>query len=441
MRLGSVIRMFLIGFIFLTAIGCQKKREQDSPIRLISFKGNLLMSYTKPTAIVFGAKSDFTAMPVQDEDLLIASEDFLIFASDLPDTVEISSPDLGDSLLYFNGKLTSILIRDSVSLISFFNNLRDDEIKNLRYLQLDTSPDEFHKSQLEKIALVNPHVNLVVLSGADSNTDLEWLLGLFRPRKLIMDLSANSILFSSPEKFDSLETLAIGCDPTVRGNELPEIKSLKNLLIFSGSQLDSTIVTKNKQLEAFSIIDYEGEGWCSPYWQSLKNLRQLTIFTDSLPQYDFATYHPNLQTLAIDDASNISGIAKLKKLKWLTIQDSIGQQGVNQISNSMPSLELLELSSGDTLLRYDSLVKLPNLKYLILAENPEADSTLYALKHLTYLSVNQELFEDSIRIVALKRNLPHTTIVPNDGFCMGSGWLLVVFPLTLLFVFIIRKQQ
>ena len=41
----------------------------------------------------------------------------------------------------------------------------------------------------------------------------------------------------------------------------------------------------------------------------------------------------------------------------------------------------------------------------------------------------------------IKRSLPGTLVGANEGFCLGSGWLLLLVPLVLIFRFFGRRLQ
>jgi hypothetical protein len=131
----------------------------------------------------------------------------------------------------------------------------------------------------------------------------------------------------------------------------------------------------------------------------------------------------------------------LKNLKWLTVAliDGQPQPILDSLSNTCPSLELFALVNDNPKLSYSSLNKLKRLNYLIIKDEIGSDTSLYALKGLKYLSVPDELLQDSSRMNPLKRALPTTLIKPNSGFCLGSGWLLVLLPLVFVWMIILKR--
>lgn len=82
---------------------------------------------------------------------------------------------------------------------------------------------------------------------------------------------------------------------------------------------------------------------------------------------------------------------------------------------------------------------LDDLKVLTVSDTLRDQSTPLQLKNLEYLSLPVASLEDSVFVNQLQKALPNTHIVPNDGFCMGSGWLLLIIPAIFLGVIIRRR--
>jgi hypothetical protein len=68
-------------------------------------------------------------------------------------------------------------------------------------------------------------------------------------------------------------------------------------------------------------------------------------------------------------------------------------------------------------------------------------ASVKSLKNLKFLSLPLELTEDSLTRAELQNALPGTRIVANQGFCLGSGWLLLIIPLILLFSILARRKM
>jgi hypothetical protein len=69
---------------------------------------------------------------------------------------------------------------------------------------------------------------------------------------------------------------------------------------------------------------------------------------------------------------------------------------------------------------------------IIYGDTLYAKAGLNQLQQLKLLSLPSDAFEDSVGIAGLRRSLPNTAIIPNDGACVGSGWLLLLIPFVVL---------
>jgi hypothetical protein len=67
-------------------------------------------------------------------------------------------------------------------------------------------------------------------------------------------------------------------------------------------------------------------------------------------------------------------------------------------------------------------------------------ASIKSLKSLKYLSLPDKMLKDTLLKADLKRSLPGTIIVANHGFCLGTGWLLLIIPLLLVFRILSRKK-
>jgi len=68
-------------------------------------------------------------------------------------------------------------------------------------------------------------------------------------------------------------------------------------------------------------------------------------------------------------------------------------------------------------------------------------ATVRGLKNLKFLSLPENLLNDSLKTAVWKAALPGTTIVANEGFCLGSGWLLLLIPLVIVFAVATRLSR
>lgn len=115
---------------------------------------------------------------------------------------------------------------------------------------------------------------------------------------------------------------------------------------------------------------------------------------------------------------------------------------LKELTEKHPRLELVELIGCTELENLEPLQHLTDLRGLVLQLELEQLGMLEALDQLEMLILTDEVFEDNPDIIKeLRASLPNTTIVPGSGICLGSGWLIVLIPLILLFRQVFRTKK
>jgi hypothetical protein len=186
----------------------------------------------------------------------------------------------------------------------------------------------------------------------------------------------------------------------------------------------------NKQIERLTIM---GSGkFDLSLIKPLKNLRELVISgTDTILGFDLILDHKQLELLSVD--GKIAGIEvtlkKLSGIRWRTFYEEETQSGFNSFLESHPDLEVVEIINNETIKNLQPLLKLGKLYGLAISDTLTDLIAIKSLKNLKYLSVPYELLDDSLLKADLQNSLPGTVIVPNQGICLGSGWLLLIIPL------------
>jgi hypothetical protein len=153
----------------------------------------------------------------------------------------------------------------------------------------------------------------------------------------------------------------------------------------------------------------------------LHQLERLTIFSDD------------------EKIVNVQDLGNLKNLKWLNLLVYEDQQTFDELLPSLQNLECLELYPEEDSLSLAVLKDLPKLKYLEISESKIDRNTLLSLTNLELLSIPEKTYKDSLYLAELQEALPNTTIIPNAGLCMGSGWLLLTIPA--LFILLVIKLE
>jgi hypothetical protein len=129
----------------------------------------------------------------------------------------------------------------------------------------------------------------------------------------------------------------------------------------------------------------------------------------------------------------------LQDIRWMTFSPDVTQNAFNSFINSHPNIEVAEIFNNGTISSLGSLLKLKKLYGLTVTDTLTDLASVKSLKNLKYLSLPSAVLEDKSVKDELQKLLPGTRIVANEGFCLGSGWLVLVIPLILFFS--IRAQK
>jgi len=448
METRKITRLFILLVIILTLWQCKNKEEDD--IRLITIQGSNVRRFLDFDAVFTKLDSlGYVNLLTKNGDWLSTENFFISVRRNLPDTLRINEL---DSLIYINGHLAGISIGKDSPPLPFFQQLSAEEIAHLRIIQIVMPLEDSVRPFLEKIALLNPKVDIAYFSEIDSldllNRDLLWLSKNFSPRALFLENEIDSVSVSSLIKFPLLETLLI-THPIKGDGKLPHLPHLKEIILYNiddSTYISADFFKENPALERLAIVESAGSNidWTS--LRSLTNLRHLHIESDSIVLHDPYRNYPHLKSLHLGsykEAGSISGLFNKNKLTWLSLNpsdDPFMGQNMTVLKDSFPELEYLEFENNDSLLDYQNLKNLKKLKYLVVFGQVGLDSTLYNFDQLHYLSLSKEFLKDSTNVIKLQRELPNTIIVPNSGACLGSGWLLLIIPLAVIWFYFLRSK-
>ena len=453
---------------------CDRSGKND--YRLITVKDDLgLVNINRfhTSLYIYADSAAVATMPVRNGDLLgIWNEDHTLYircTPELPDSVEFRA---NNGLCFINDKLIGISINPSLDSLQLFRQLKETDLKNVQTVSISDYILDEHLPFLDSLSKINPDIDLLLSftiedsSFSDIDAQLsskvkkpsaenrDSLLHVFRKKLIWLSERYNPkmIVFNGPEtelkylaSFKAVEILDLEMTDNSLKDFLPSFPRLNQLIIISDSDsmfISSGFLGLNPQLEHLTI-----NGNIHPEminWKKLKKLKALRIFSsDTLYAYPYGNIIPNLQTLQLSGhgyptADDLSGF---KHLKELGLPSSVPQEFFNKIIETQPNLEFLQLIKADTLLitDYTSLQHLNDLRYLAISGENGLVKSLYPMKRLKYLTLPADFFGDSLQVNALKKSLPDTVITPNQGICMGSGWLLILIPIVALGVFAGRK--
>jgi len=428
--------LFLFSVILWTS--CQPVKE---PFLLLEFQSEVEVSnYSKSLffAVTQPVDTGKTILMGSRGDLFLLGE-FLVQYRDTSIRKPLVVQET-DSILFINGKITSISLSGKNSEIAWMKDLLKQDLSNLQTVSITSDTIGACLGDLKKLAAVRPDAG-IVFSGEFNR--LKEVLNIFHP-PLILSPSLHQSDYGLLAALPQLKILIAEAVDSVMNEPLPAMPSLKQLVFTDLNQhavITGDLLVNNRQIEKIGLAN--GGKLDLSFLRSLKNLRELVITqTDSLLNQEEINRHAELEVLVLagKQMKIDPSVIRLPHLRWLAIPATVTQDEFNLLIKNHPGLEVVEIMNNDTISKLTALSGLPELTGLTLLDTVTDLQTVKTLKGLKYLSLPKTLLEDSLTRVELYQALPGTTIAANEGFCMGSGWLLLLLPLVLILRFGWRKR-
>jgi hypothetical protein len=380
------------------------------------------------------------AILAEEDDLLALNNTFIYFNNVKNDSLEVN--DKGDSLVFVNGNINTIIISDSVNLIPWFRSRTDADISQLETIYFSSKIPAGYLPYLKEIARLKPTTSLVFEEDDSSMllNDYVRQADLFSPRFIKVSITQDK--FNLLSRWQHTECLYLDLLDSLVTASLPALPALQECILYADNikSIAPSFFNNNPQLRKVSILA-------------------------SIPDYSLLEPLPNLQVLAINNQERVAGMEALtnklnklavlivsgnytnvdllllgKKLRWLGLPANTSQQQLNTLATNLTGLQVLEITGSDSITDLAVLQQMPSLRSLVITDTVTDKQSLYALKELRYLSLPQNNKEDSAYLFAIEKALPGCIVVPNSGACLGSGWLLLLAPLVLLSSIILRRK-
>jgi len=213
----------------------------------------------------------------------------------------------------------------------------------------------------------------------------------------------------------NLHRLSIdGWDPDKTGPLPKGMNVLKSLVISSSSMRDASVLTNvPNDLQELSIL------MCDE-------------FADPAGLARFS----GLRTLILNlspGITDLSVLQNMKKLSWAGLPPEITQDQFSVFVDGHPDLKILEMVNCENIVDIQPLRKLTGLAGLVFCGYEGDLDALGGLKSLKFLGLQKDAFENSPDTIAeIRGKLPDALVVPAAPMCLGSGWILLLFPLAAL---------
>jgi hypothetical protein len=431
-----------VPFLILALIILNSCTRKPEPYSLLEFTGKGgIYNYSRsiyPTLFVTDSVRS-TALLAGDGDLIAYGENCCFFYK-VPSRNKFSIKNQ-DSKGFINDKINSISIPANESLIPWFEQMKSADIAELGFLYFDSIISESYVPYLTELAKTKPHIGL----GYDGALkDMTRLFEIFKP-ELIIGATVSQEDFNLLPGLTSLQFLFATLDDSAYLIPLPAMPELKQFVLTyseEGAIKTDDFLINNKQIERLTII---GSGkFDLSLIKPLENLKQLVISgTDTILNYDLILDQKQLDLLSVDgkNACIEPTLKKLSGIRWMTFYEEETQSGFNSFIEFHPDLEVVEIINNATIKNLQPLLKLNKLYGLAISDTLTDLIAIKSMKNLKYLSIPYELLDDRILKADLQNSLPGTVIVPNQGICLGSGWLLLIIPIIAVLRIFTRKKS
>jgi hypothetical protein len=388
-------------------------------------------------------------LPVSDNDLLIIgyykSGPLIYYEYREQDGKELEFR-IYDSIAFLNGKAIYVYDDGKPGSEHMINSMSDEEIRQLRYLYLYRNNANSDLSHLDRVAHINPHIGIIV-----EDQEIIMALDRFRP-KLLIACPDSKMDPRVIEKISSAESIVSLVTSKVTNDDLDKILMLPNLrklVVLCTENLDpSQELITNPTLEELYINGEDCESVKSlDFLGNLKNLKHLAVIgCDSNLDISALQGFTGLRTLNLIGENKVSGLSSLKDLHSLEsfyFPDGTSQEDFNDFISDHQELKFISITGCESILDLTPLHNLKKLDFLTMSL-PGSGFTAESLKgmeHLDYLSIGDIEPEDSTIMSEIRAVLPGTVISENTGVCLGSGYMLMVIPLFLLFSLILMVYR
>lgn len=424
MRSKNVSLLIFLSGIFL-ATGCNKQSMDN--VHIVHTRGIDIIYNMSRSNYMSNALSDTsTAIAAEQGDILFCKyigdkdvSNMIMFQySGQPDEVLTVKPDptYPFKITINNGDLFVSLL--DTAAWQWMGNAGKDELKQLQSLMINLPVTNEQMAVLTGVSKLKPNIGLGLLADTIT-TQYDSIFSMFKP-----------------------EWIYLSTGQTFSSDQFSRLSDLKYMLFDHQGENTQTF----EGLSQLTHLQIGNSPWKRlDQYNIPQNIRSLYFTGCSLADISTLTDYKNMEALGFSNCIrllDIRPVIGMKHLKWLACPPNIDQTQFDSLIPTLSSLQVLELIGCDSLTNIEVVNQLPALKSLTVKCKKIDPATIPAMDKLQLLVI--EAGNDSITdnwVVALQQKFPGTTVVPGGGFCLGSGWLLLLIPMVLLLMFAFRKLK
>lgn len=430
--LTVVVLSLAIGVI----ISCSGKQERA--FQLVKIQGNYEFFNFSTSNIGYILSADSvtpTSMLVQSGDVIGANDDMVYHQNET--SYHFSSN--VDGVILNKGKVFSIKLSNKPEMGSWLKQLDTIDLSALDHIELGEELPSNFMDYLSHISKNNQKIGLNIYKW---NEEMPDVIKMFTPNWMsIIGWNMHQVTQLAP--LPELELLVLSINDVQIYEPLPTFPKLKHLVMTdmkSITFLNNDFLSNNPKIESIefancSLTDFS-------FLKEVNKLKSLMVMnSDTTLDLQFIRNQKSLTRLSIliNEGTNWGSITQCENLKWLALSGDISQVEFDAAIAACSELEVVEVIDCDSINNFAMLIDLRQLKALTVSDTLRDASTPLKLSNLEYLSVPESALDDSTYSANLREAIPNGIIVPNDGFCMGSGWFIFFIP-AVLGITLLRKK-
>ncbi len=453
-RIPFTLALFGLISLFIQLSCSTDRSSDDATFNLVEFSNVTAVFNLSRTHILFGSYADTSGksaiMAANGDLLFLMFEDeslFMRYDMNYGNSIEMAIDTVCKKRFFDQDDLVALYLTEDSLLMEWLDSVDGQTFSQLRTLQITLPVPERYRPLLQKIAEQGAGAGLVL--ECDSNvteSDIKTLQALSPKWIYLTDCHLNIQDPPVVSLFHEVELLGVEGEDiqwTLAPDLLPNLASLIlknwNPLETGHYSLPNAEFLQSLTLVEPNITDL------SFLEQAPKLINLYVVCCDTLSDIGYLREIPSLNTLGFPFCSRITDIQAMNhfhSMMWLSYPTYTNPEEFSQISTFFPDLQVLELIGCEKISDLSAIATMDALQCLII-DLPDIDLTpLSTMSNLGLLVIEEDKFEESANeISGITEALPGLQVLPGGGLCMGSGWILLLFPmLFLIWLFHQRKK-
>jgi hypothetical protein len=389
-------------------------------------------------------EEDTVGLAVAEGDLLylqFVDEEVMCYRYDPADGLHLSFRyDAALDAFYLNNELISVRLQEGSTAWDWLPVAGEEVLAGIRSLNVYLPLSESEMNRLGNFSGTICHPGLLI----EGDSLLEDVITLLEPGWMIAEeLDFSALPAQARAGLKHLELLwHLGADP-VDYEFLYGLPELRSLIIQYWDSIDFAELhwEELNRLESLTVIESDIRD-LDPL-VACAEIRNLNIvFCEPLSAVGAITDIPGLTSLGFTGCFQIDSIPlmlEVPSLIRLSFPGNTNQEAFADIVAGLDALEVVEMIQCKGITDLSPLQDHPGLRALTVDFDLPDVKSLTSLSGLELLVLTADYFEDSLAMAEIRKAMPDTRIVAGGGFCLGSGWILLLLPAILLLVMLKQK--